>query len=119
MQTLTSLFKLLSDESRLRVLMLLKHGPLCVCEFSGILQMPQPKVSKSLAKLKDLNLVTDTRVEKYVYYSLTDELKLLTQILEEIQIEIEKYPTLNSDFKRLSLKTDYLNQCIPEFKLGG
>lgn len=119
MQELTNLFKLLSDESRLRVLMLLKHGPLCVCEFSGILQMPQPKVSKSLAKLKDLNLVTDTRVEKYVYYSLTHDFALLTQILEDIQNGLDKYPTLNSDFKRLSLKTDYLNQCIPEFKIGG
>ena len=66
-------FKLLSDETRFRVIMLLLEKELAVCELVGILDLPQPKVSKALAKLRDLGLVLDERKEKYMYYSLNPE----------------------------------------------
>lgn len=38
------LFKNLSDETRLTLVLLLRHaGELCVCELSGALALPQPK----------------------------------------------------------------------------
>ena len=49
MQTLTSIYKLLSDETRLRLLILLYQEPLCVCELVGILNVPQPRISKNLS----------------------------------------------------------------------
>ncbi len=38
-------FKLLSDETRFRVIMLLLEKELAVCELVGILDLPQPKIS--------------------------------------------------------------------------
>jgi len=41
------LFKNLSDETRLTLVLLLKERQeLCVCELSAILQLPQPKISR-------------------------------------------------------------------------
>ncbi len=64
---LTAIFKLLSDETRMRVITLIYQEELCVCELCGILDQPQPKVSKVLAKLRDMNLVTDERKENCFY----------------------------------------------------
>ena len=66
MNQLINLFKLLSDESRLRIIMMLYHQELCVCQLTGILELSQPTISKNLSKLRDLNLVKDTRKEKFV-----------------------------------------------------
>ena len=67
MSQLINLFKLLSDESRLRIIMMLYHQELCVCQLTGILEISQPTISKNLSKLRDLNLVKDTRKEKFVF----------------------------------------------------
>jgi ArsR family transcriptional regulator len=44
-------FKVLSDETRLRILILLDRRELCVCEICQILDLSQPKVSRHLAKI--------------------------------------------------------------------
>ncbi|PIX88616.1 MAG: ArsR family transcriptional regulator, partial [Nitrospirae bacterium CG_4_10_14_3_um_filter_44_29] len=51
MQKLLDTFKALSDETRLRILKLLEHGELCVCDVVAALDMIQPKVSFHLAVL--------------------------------------------------------------------
>lgn len=113
MNQLTSLFKILSDETRLRILFLLHQEELCVCQLTGILKMPQPKISKSLSKLRDLNLVTDSRQEKFVYYSLKRENKALMKILKELEQEVLNYPVLLEDRKGLANKEFFLSQCGP------
>ncbi|NCC79781.1 MAG: ArsR family transcriptional regulator, partial [Clostridia bacterium] len=50
MNDLLNIFKTLSDETRLRIVMLLHHDELCVCEMSGILDVSQPTISKGLSK---------------------------------------------------------------------
>ena len=70
MDQLMNTFKLLSDETRLRMLVLLFQEELCVCELSGILEAPQPRISRNLAKLKDLNIVTDQRQERFIFYPM-------------------------------------------------
>jgi len=110
---LVSIFKVLSDQTRLRILVLLYQESLCVCEFTGVLDSTQPKVSKGLSKLRDLNLVVDERKEKFVFYSLNKENKTLLKILEDILSNIDEYPQLKIDQKRLSHKEEYLDQCNP------
>ncbi len=111
MTSLTDLFKLLSDETRLRILMLLYKEPLCVCELSGVLQTSQPKISKNLSKLRDLKIVSDERKEKFVFYSLCNDHIMLQNILSEISSQIEKYPDLREDALRLSQKDQFLTLC--------
>lgn len=111
MNQLTAIFKLLSDDTRLRMLMLLSQEDLCVCEFSGVLNVPQPRVSKNLAKLRDLNLVVDERKEKFVYYTLKKDNAFLNEILKQIFENIQDYPELQQDLLRLRDKDQYSNFC--------
>ncbi|MDH6603004.1 ArsR family transcriptional regulator [Bacilli bacterium PM5-9] len=113
MNQLTNVFKILSDENRLRMIVLLYQEELCVCELSGILNIPQPRISQNLSKLRDLNLVDDERKEKFVFYSLKKENKILTDILKNIMENLEAYPQLVVDKDRLKEKETYLNQCCP------
>ena len=111
MNQLINLFKLLSDETRLRILMLLAKEELCVCQITGILDITQPTASKILAKLRDMNLVTDLRKEKYVFYRLKQDNPVLLRMLQDISNQIENYPKLLSDRNRLDMKDQLLKQC--------
>jgi len=111
MDPLTNIFKLLSDETRLRILILLYQEELCVCQLSGVLGVPQPRISQNLSKFRDTGLVTDERKEKYVFYSLKRENKILMDILNDIMNNIEAYSRLIEDRRGLIHKEDYLTQC--------
>lgn len=111
MEQLTNIFKLLSDETRLRIILLLFQEELCVCQLSGILEAPQPRVSKNLAKLRDMNLVDDRRSEKYIYYTLKRENAVLMQTLQDITDHLALYPQLIADQNRLGGKENYLDSC--------
>lgn len=110
-----SLFKLLSDETRLRILMLLQEEPLCVCQLSGILAIPQPKISKGLSKLKDLNVVFDTRKEKFVWYALCENQPFLTYLLKEMKAQ-SSGSIFSKDLQRLSQKEVFLSCCSGSVK---
>ncbi|HBT19045.1 MAG TPA: transcriptional regulator [Clostridiaceae bacterium] len=120
MNQLTNLFKTLSDETRLRIIALLFQEELCVCEISGILNIPQPTVSKGLSKLRDLNLVEDTRKEKFIYYKLKEDPALLRLILMDIFHDLSPYPQLLKDKEGLTTKwiyTDSNNTLDPSILL--
>ena len=63
-------FRLLSDSTRLRLLMLLDREELSVAELAAITQLAQPRVSTHLAKLKEAGLVSDRREGVSVYYRM-------------------------------------------------
>ncbi|MCC4104937.1 metalloregulator ArsR/SmtB family transcription factor [Serratia ureilytica] len=66
------LFKNLSDETRLTLVLLLRYtGELCVCELSGALALPQPKISRHLAMLRESGLLLDRRDGKWIHYRLS------------------------------------------------
>ncbi|WP_413504353.1 metalloregulator ArsR/SmtB family transcription factor [Serratia grimesii] len=66
------LFKNLSEETRLTVVLLLRQaGELCVCELSGALAESQPKISRHLAMLRESGLLLDRREGKWIYYRLS------------------------------------------------
>ncbi|MCG3147805.1 MAG: hypothetical protein PCFJNLEI_01246 [Verrucomicrobiae bacterium] len=66
------LFKAFADSTRLRLLNLLAQRPHCVCEFQGILRVPQPKISRHLAYLRRSGLVVEERHGKMIMYSLAE-----------------------------------------------
>lgn len=69
---LSSLFKVFGDSTRMRILLALSGGELCVCALTELLQMDQSAVSHQLRVLRDSRLVTSRREGKTVYYSLAD-----------------------------------------------
>ena len=75
LMTETDFFKQLSDETRLRCLMLmLAEGELCVCELTHALGLSQPKISRHLAHLRQHGLVQDRRAGQWIHYRLHDDL---------------------------------------------
>ena len=108
MNKLLNYFKVLSDETRLRIMVLLFHNELCVCQLTGITGISQPNVSKHLAKLRDIGLVKDERKEQYTFYSLNIEDQILEEILKKIVDNIEDYPTLKLDIEKSKAAAKYL-----------
>ena len=66
-------FKLLGQETRVRIVDALRHGELCVCDLSVLLDMKISAVSHQLALLKQQNIVRGRRSGKMIYYSLDDD----------------------------------------------
>ena len=67
---LTALFRLLSDKTRLNILMLLAQGERNVTSLCQELELPQPTVSHHLGLLRMNNLIGNRRDGKQVFYSL-------------------------------------------------
>lgn len=68
-------FKSLTDEVRLRCLMLIQYeGELCVCEMMEALEDIQPKVSRHLALLRKNGLLVDRRQGQWMYYRINPDL---------------------------------------------
>ncbi|QBH96307.1 metalloregulator ArsR/SmtB family transcription factor [Limnobaculum zhutongyuii] len=71
------LFKTLSDETRLTIVLLLKDShELCVCELCEILKLPQPKISRHLAMLRETGILLDRREGKWIHYRLSPNIPL-------------------------------------------
>ena len=67
------MLKALGDETRIRIVNILRDGPLCVCEIESILEITQSNASRHLSKLMNANIVTYYKEAKYVYYKLDEE----------------------------------------------
>lgn len=71
--TITRRFHALSDETRLRIVDLLRGGEQCVCELTSALDLGQSLLSFHLKTLKDAGLVTDRRDGRWAYYALNPD----------------------------------------------
>ena len=111
MHELTNLFKVLSDETRLRIIMLLSQKELCVCELCGITNLSQPNVSKHLSKLRDMGFVKDERQGQFILYSLNPDDLLLNNIIQNIIDHIEKYSVIKNDLEQIVDAEKYLELC--------
>lgn len=113
MEKLLNTFKVLSDETRIRLLVLLYHKRLCVCELCGILNESQPKISKHLAKLRDMGFVKDERQEQFVFYYLNMNNSVLISTLQNIVYNMKEYPGLSKDIDQLENADCFLKGCKP------
>ena len=94
-------FKVLSDETRIRILLLLLKKPLCVCQMQEIMKTPQSKVSKHLSKLRDQKIVASYQDGKFVKYELGKD-TFLKGILEKIVENLEENSTFFKDAERIN-----------------
>jgi len=101
----TSIFKALSDETRLRIMKLLLKKELCVCEIEAALNLPQSKVSRHLTVLRSVGLVEDRRDGTWIFYSFfkpqNDFEKSIVQIIRNALADSE---LVKDDEKRLKKK---------------
>lgn len=81
------MFKLLSNEKRIRILYLLENHTLNVSEISEQLGLPQPSVSHQLALLREYQLVQYHRDGKQIFYTLDDPhiIEVVNDMLAHVQ----------------------------------
>ncbi len=70
LEQLTALFRLLSDKTRLNILLMLADGERNVSSMCEELQLPQPTVSHHLGLLRMNNVIGNRRAGKQVFYGL-------------------------------------------------
>lgn len=71
---LERLLRSVGDRHRLKILnMLVRAGaPVCVCEFTAELELPQQNISYHLKQLVEAGVITRERRGRYSYYALVD-----------------------------------------------
>ena len=88
-QTVSELFRQLSDSSRIRIFWLLCHCEECVLNISALMDMSSPAVSHHLKQLKTSGLIVSRREGKEVCYRAADtEQARLLHIMIERTMEI-------------------------------
>jgi ArsR family transcriptional regulator len=91
--------KVMSDETRLRILNLLLVRECCVCEVMEVLDISQTRASRNLRLLYDAGFLQVRREGLWAYYSI-DRSKLkdyLSLFLEAIEIGLVSNETASGD----------------------
>jgi len=103
MRDFLNITKALADESRVRVLMFLRGGELCVCQIIEMLGLAPSTVSKHMAILVQAGLVERRKNGKWHYYRLPgEEAPVPVQdALKWVQAALVKSPVVSEDSKQL------------------
>jgi DNA-binding transcriptional ArsR family regulator len=108
-----SLFKALSDESRVRILHLLwRNQEMCISDLEQVLDFTQTKVSRQLSYLKNAGLVNFRRLDNWMFYFIKDE---FAELLQQQLGYMERDPQLVKDQK--IYQTLWSNRELAAYKL--
>ncbi|MDI6804030.1 MAG: metalloregulator ArsR/SmtB family transcription factor [Bacteroidota bacterium] len=69
----SEIFKILSDPTRLKIVMALAKEELCVCDIAALLNLTESAISHQLRLLKNSRIVKHRREGKMAYYSIDDK----------------------------------------------
>ncbi len=98
----TRFFRVLSDSTRLGIVLLLAKGELCVCQIESALKEHQAKISRHLAYLRKHGIVQTRSQWKWKYYSLFKPRdKFEKNILKCLQECFAKEALFKSYFKQM------------------
>ena len=92
LSTVSDFFKVLGDETRMKIIYALSRGELCVTDLAIALEMTQSAVSHQLKLLRMANQVKSRRDGKSIYYSLDDQhvIDILNEALTHIRHKISE-----------------------------
>jgi len=102
MRDLANLLRALSDPSRLRILNILSHQCLCVCDLQTVLGLSQPLASRHLASLRHAGLVRDRRGGTWVCYSPAFDGPYGPAVQSFLREVLPLTPSLQADLEKLS-----------------
>lgn len=79
-------YKIMGDPTRLRIILALRGGEMCVCDIAAFIGLSESAVSHQLRRLRELSLVRSRRDGQILYYSLDDRhvLDLITVGLDHV-----------------------------------
>lgn len=82
---MAQVFKVLSDENRIRILKQLQTGEKCGCELLEELKITQPTLSHHMKILCDCDIVKSRREGKWMYYTIDcDGIKTVRQLMQSL-----------------------------------
>ena len=92
LSAVSEFFKVLGDETRMKIINALSHGELCVSDIAAALEMTQSAVSHQLKLLRMAGQVKARREGKSIYYSLDDQhvIDILDEALTHIRHKINE-----------------------------
>ena len=97
------LFLALADKTRLRLLNLMRADEVCVCYFTEVLGVSQPKISRHLAYLRSAGIVSARRTGKWMNYKIDfPENPFAARLLDDTLIWLESQPEMREDYKKLA-----------------
>lgn len=102
LSSIANMFKLLGNETRLAIVLILYERECCVCEIVDLLDMSQPAISQHLRRLKDANLIQEERRGQWVYYNLAKNSPVIPWI-EEIAPAIHERVEWKEKLKQLNV----------------
>lgn len=77
MKNVITIFKALSDPTRLRIMLLLRQRELCVCELMFILGMEQSRISHHMRVLREAGIAEDIRDGRWIIYRVPGGARML------------------------------------------
>jgi len=89
LEQLTGVFRLLSDKTRLNILLLLADGERSVTSLCDTLHLPQPTVSHHLGLLRMNNVIGNRRNGKNVFYALNGRVEIGDDI--SVRVGLDHY----------------------------
>lgn len=116
MLEILNITKALSDENRVRALMLLVDGELCVCQIIEMLGLAPSTVSKHMSILRQAGLVDTRKEERWIYYRLADrEAQTACEIIDWLKRHSKNDKRVLDDAKQLrrirKMSKDDLSSC--------
>jgi DNA-binding transcriptional ArsR family regulator len=96
--------KAVGDPTRTRILKLLEHGPLCVCQVQSVLRLAPSTVSKHLSILKAAGLVEDQREGRWIRYRVSEgrDNPYAPRVLALLRGPLGSEPRIVADRERLA-----------------
>lgn len=102
MKNIVHILKLLSDESRLRILMVLMRKELCVCQIMGVLGISQPLISRNLSLLSKSGILSERRDGKLIFYSLKEPMPAVAQcVVDVLKKHLRENKAFQNDLRSL------------------
>ena len=115
MREFMAITKALSDPNRVRILLALKRGELCVCQITELFGLATSTVSKHLSILNQAGLILSRKTERWVYYRLPDKSApvAVREALDWVQKSLAKTEAADRDAARLKkiLRMDLAEIC--------
>jgi len=115
MRTFMNITKALADENRIRALLALHHGELCVCQITELFGLAPSTISKHLSILSQAGLVTSRKDGRWIYYELPgkDAPVEVREAIDWVEKSLARNPRAAEDSQKLRkiLKQDPTELC--------
>ncbi len=124
MRTLLAIAKALSDEHRVRALMSLRGGELCLCQVIEMLGLAPSTVSKHMAILRQAGLVASRKDGRWIFFRLADKdaLPAVREATRWVQNSLRDDRQIMEDARRLKavrkMSTEALCACYHRTRDG-